>query len=187
MSRGSAGRFRGIWDGVRTLWLGQRTSAGGLPRGRVWPSSCRASRSSVLASLRALHLDLRLRRRQGGGDRGMASPAPGTRSVLPGRAGRWVAGCGRSVVTGSGSGLSEEPVSGCNPAALATESFPGCPPGPPAREAARRASACRQAKIALLICRFSARRASFGVLPSARRHVLHAGHRPQDGQEPRTS
>jgi hypothetical protein len=26
--------------------------------------------------------------------------------------------------------LPEEPVSGCNPAALATESFPGCPPGP---------------------------------------------------------
>jgi len=32
----------------------------GLPRGRVWPSSRRASRSFVLASLRALHLDLRL-------------------------------------------------------------------------------------------------------------------------------
>src|SRR6266566_6882120 len=56
---------------------------------------------------------------------------------------------------------------GCNPAAQATESFPGCPPGPPARTAARRASACRQAKMALLTCRFNARRASLGVLPPA--------------------
>jgi hypothetical protein len=112
VSRGSAGRFRGIRDGVRSLWLRQRTSARGLPRGQVWPSSCRASRSFVLASLRALHLDLRRRRRQGGSDRGMASPAPGTGSVPPGRAGRWVARCGRNVVTGPGSGWSEEPVSG---------------------------------------------------------------------------
>ena len=112
VSRGSAGRFRGIRDGVRALWLGQRTCARGLPRGRVWPSSCRASRSFVLASLRALHLDLRRRRRQDGSDRGMASPALGAGSVLPGRAGRWGAGCGRRVVTGSGSGWSEEPVSG---------------------------------------------------------------------------
>ena len=56
---------------------------------------------------------------------------------------------------------------GREPATLATESFPGCPPGPSARAAARRASACRQAKMALLICLFSARRASLGVLPSA--------------------
>src|SRR5215471_16716891 len=80
--------------------------AGGLPRGRVWPSSCRSSRSFVLASLRALHLDLRLRRRRGGSDRGMASSATGA-----GRSGRR-AGGGRSVVTGPGSGLSEEPVPG---------------------------------------------------------------------------
>ena len=79
----------------------------GLPRCRVWPSSCRTSRPLVLASLRALHLDLRLRRRQGGSDRGMASPAPGTS-----RSRRWFAGRGRRVVTGPGSGLSEEPVSG---------------------------------------------------------------------------
>jgi hypothetical protein len=56
---------------------------------------------------------------------------------------------------------------GCEPAALATESFPCCPPGPFTRAAARRAPACRQAKMALLTCRFSERRASFGVLPSA--------------------
>ena len=71
----------------------------GLPRGRVWPSPRRASRSFVLASLRALHLDLRLRRRQCGSDRGMPSPA-------------LAAGCGRRVVAGPGSGLSEVPVCG---------------------------------------------------------------------------
>ena len=37
----------------------QRSLTPGLPRGRIWPSSCRPSRSFVLASLRALHLDLR--------------------------------------------------------------------------------------------------------------------------------
>ena len=52
-------------------------SHGGLPRGRVWPSARRTSRSFVLASLRALHLDLRLRRRLSGSDRGMPSPVPG--------------------------------------------------------------------------------------------------------------
>src|SRR2546429_1053658 len=37
---------------------------------------------------------------------------------------------GRRVGVGSGSGLAEEPVpGGCEPAALATESFPRCPPG----------------------------------------------------------
>ena len=56
---------------------------------------------------------------------------------------------------------------GCEPAALETEPFPVCPPGPPVRPAARWASACRRAKIASLTCRFSERRASFGVLPSA--------------------
>src|SRR5262249_40174030 len=71
----------------------------GLPRGRVWPSPRRTSRSFVLASLRALHLDLRLRRRQGGSDRGMPSPAPCT-------------GRGRRVVARPGSGLSEVPVRG---------------------------------------------------------------------------
>jgi hypothetical protein len=56
---------------------------------------------------------------------------------------------------------------GCKPAALESEPFPGCPPGFPARAAARRASARRREKMALLTCRFSERMASFGVLPSA--------------------
>jgi hypothetical protein len=107
VSRGSVGLFRGLCGALRALWLYPRSVAPGLPRGRVWPSSCRTSRSFVLASLRALHLDLRRRRRQGGSDRAMASSAPGTD-----RSRRWVAGRGRSVVTGPGSGLSEEPVPG---------------------------------------------------------------------------
>src|SRR3954466_9217268 len=41
---------------------------------------------------------------------------------------------GRAVlgwaVAGPGSGLSEEPVWGCEPVALEGESFPRCPPGP---------------------------------------------------------
>jgi hypothetical protein len=56
---------------------------------------------------------------------------------------------------------------GCKPAALAIEPFPCCPPGSPALAGACRAPACRQPKMALLTCRFSARRASLGVLPSA--------------------
>ena len=56
--------------------------------------------------------------------------------------------------------------SGCEPAALVAEWFPGCPPGLFAA-AARRASACKQAKMASLIWRFSARSASLPVLPSA--------------------
>jgi hypothetical protein len=48
----------------------------------------------------------------------------------------------------------------CEPAALDLEWFPGCPPGLFAAAAvARRASACRQAKIASLICRLSPLRA----------------------------
>jgi len=73
----------------------------------MWPSSCRTSRSFVLAWPRALRLDLRLRRRQCGSDRGMASSAPATGGTR-----RWAAGRGRRVVTGPGSGLSEEPVPG---------------------------------------------------------------------------
>jgi hypothetical protein len=58
--------------------------------------------------------------------------------------------------------------SGCEPAALAAEWFPGCPPGLFAGSvAARRASAWRQAKMASLVWRSSARRASLPVLPSA--------------------
>src|SRR6266498_1475284 len=53
---------------------------------------------------------------------------------------------------------------GCEPAALESESFPGCPPGPFTPAAARRASAWRRAKMASLICRFSARKASLRVL-----------------------
>jgi len=102
VSRGSVGLSRVVWGALRALWLYRRLVARGLPRGRVWPSSCRTSRSFVLASLRALHLDLRRRRRQGSSDRDM------TGSALDGRA----AGLGRSVVTGPGSGLSEEPVPG---------------------------------------------------------------------------
>jgi hypothetical protein len=79
----------------------------GLPRNRVWPSSRRTSRSFVLAPLRALQLDLRRRRRQGRSDRGMASSVPATGGTR-----RRTAGDGRRVVTGSGSGLSEEPVPG---------------------------------------------------------------------------
>src|SRR6266508_4120053 len=56
---------------------------------------------------------------------------------------------------------------GCEPAALESESFPGCPPGPFTPAAARRAPAWRRAKMASLICRFSARKASLRVLPSA--------------------
>src|SRR5260221_3826151 len=59
---------------------------------RVWPcyqrpsslpivaAACRASRSFVLASLRALHLDLRLRRRRYGSDRGMPGLAAAARA-----------------------------------------------------------------------------------------------------------
>src|SRR6202035_1091295 len=66
------------------------------------------------------------------------------------------------VVWGPGPGVAcpQSRCLGCEPAALATESFPCCPPGPFARAATRRASAWRQAKMALLTCRFSARRAS---------------------------
>ncbi len=167
VSRGSAGRFRGIWDGVRALWLRQRTSARGLPRGRVWPSSRGTCRSFVLAWLRALHLDLRRRRRHGGSDRGMASPAPGTGSVPPGRAGCWVAGCGRGVVTGPGSGLPEEPVSGVQSGRAGDRVAPRVPSRAPGTRRSTPGAACRQAKMALLTCRFSARRASFGVLPPA--------------------
>src|SRR5262249_2419632 len=81
--------------------------APGRLRGRVWPSSRGTSRSFVLASLRALHLDLRRRRRQAGRDAVMAGPAPDG-----GGFGCRVAGRGRSVVARPGSGLSEEPVPG---------------------------------------------------------------------------
>jgi hypothetical protein len=64
-------------------------------------------------------------------------------------------------------------VSGCEPAALATESFPGCPPEPVlGTDAAvvatgRRASATMVAQRVSLMRRLRARSASFGVLPWA--------------------
>ena len=64
-------------------------------------------------------------------------------------------------------------VSGCEPAALATESFPGCPPGPALSAdaavvaAARRASATMAVQRASLMRRLRERSASLGVLPSA--------------------
>src|ERR1039457_6949122 len=50
---------------------------------------------------------------------------------------------GRSVDSGPGVAWPKSRCAGCNPAALAAESFPGCPPGPPvlAAAAARRAPA----------------------------------------------
>ena len=72
---------------------------GGAPRGRVWPSSRRSFRSFVLASLRALHLDLRRHRRQIGSDRGMAGPAPCT-----GRAARVETAAATGVHTQRGPG-----------------------------------------------------------------------------------
>ena len=64
-------------------------------------------------------------------------------------------------------------VSGCEPAALATESFPGCPPEPAFCDdaavvaAARRASATIAAQSTSLRRRVTARSASLVVLPSA--------------------
>src|SRR5215470_20365241 len=76
---------------------------------------------------------------------------------------------GRRLARGPGVAWPKSRCLGCEPAALATESFPGCPPGPLplAAPAARRASAWRRAKMALLIRRLRARSASLGVLPSA--------------------
>ena len=92
----------------------------------------------------------------------MASSAPGTGGTR-----RWAAGRGRRVVAGPGSGLSEEPVPGVRSGRAGDRVVPLLPSRALGTAAARRASACRQAKMALLICRFSERRASFGVLPSA--------------------
>jgi hypothetical protein len=47
--------------------------------------------------------------------------------LCPDAAGSGVLGC---CLAGPGSDLSEEPVWGCEPAALESESFPRCPPGP---------------------------------------------------------
>jgi hypothetical protein len=75
-----------------------------------------------------------------------------------------VVGC----VAGPGVACPKSRWPGCEPAALDAEWFPGCRPGLLAwAAAARRASACRQAKVASLICRFRQCRASLPVLPSA--------------------
>src|ERR1035437_1998122 len=60
-------------------------------------------------------------------------------------------------------------VLGCKPGALATESFPICPPGPASvvRPVTARASAWRWVNSASLIRRFKERSASFPLLPSA--------------------
>jgi hypothetical protein len=66
------------WADLFVAWgggWGMSPVAGGagFPRSRVWPSPRRTFRSFVLAALRALHLDLPLRRRRSGSDRGMPS------------------------------------------------------------------------------------------------------------------
>jgi len=62
---------------------------------------------------------------------------------------RWACGRGRRVVAGPGVAWPKSRFSGCELAAQAMESFPGCPPGPVALAvAARRASVWRRAKMA---------------------------------------
>jgi hypothetical protein len=75
----------------------------------------------------------------------------------------------RIVVPGPGVACPKSWSAGCEPAALESESFPGCPPGPAAcvALAARRASAWRRAKTASLIRRLRHRSASLWVLLSA--------------------
>ena len=102
--------------------------------------------------------------------RGRAAPGPGPGCSLA----RDGSGAGKGAVrvigwvAGPGVACPKSRWSGCERAALAAEWFPGCPPGLlAAAAAARRASSCRQLKMASLIWRLSARSASFGVLPSA--------------------
>ena len=85
---------------------------------------------------------------------------------LAGRVALGVRGCGRRVGSGPGVAWPKSRCSGCKPAALATEPFPGCPPGPRVLTA-RRASAFICLQRASLTCRLSARSASFDVLPPA--------------------
>src|SRR5690348_13142091 len=70
--------------------------------------------------------------------------------------GRWAAGRDLRVESGPGVAWPKSWRPGCEPAALATESFPVCPPGPLtlAATAGRRVSAWRRAKMASLIWRF---------------------------------
>jgi hypothetical protein len=109
----------------------------GLPRGRVWPSSRRASRSFVLASLRALHLDPRLRGRRGlGSYRGKAGCAPGSRCRIGGQGRRLVTGAREWLARRAGAWGASRPrwVQSRSPPAL-----PGSPRG--LRRAARRRAA----------------------------------------------
>src|SRR5205823_14066214 len=63
-------------------------------------------------------------------------------------------GRGRRVGTGPGVAWPKSRCSGCNPAALATESFPWCPPGPCSLlAAARAASDFRRLQVASLTWR----------------------------------
>ena len=81
--------------------------------------------------------------------------------------GAWL---GASVVgwwPGPGVACPKSRLLGCDPAALAAESFPYCPPGSLTWACARRASARRRVKTASLTCRLRERRASLWVLPSA--------------------
>jgi len=63
--------------------------------------------------------------------------------------------------------LSEEPVSGVRAGRAGVRVVPLLPSRAPAAGCGPPASACRQANMALLTCRFSERRASFGLWPSA--------------------
>jgi hypothetical protein len=72
---------------------------------------------------------------------------------------------GRMVVSGPGVAGPKSRRSGCEPAALESEPFPGCPPGPSAL--ACRASARRRAKMASLTLRLRDLSASLWVFPSA--------------------
>ncbi len=81
-----------------------------------------------------------------------------------------VPGLGASVVgwwPGPGVAWPKSRLLGCDPAALAAQSFPYCPPGSLTWAWARWASARSREKTASLTCRLSARRASLRVLPSA--------------------
>jgi hypothetical protein len=81
-------------------------------------------------------------------------------------AGSGVLGC---CLAGPGSDLSEEPVWGCEPAALESESFPRCPPGPVLVVApmVRTASLSMVWKTMSDSRRFTHRMASMGAFPSA--------------------
>ena len=88
------------------------------------------------------------------------------------RGGSWpsaspVLAVGRMVVTGPGVACPKSWRSGCEPAALETEPFPFCPPGPAVTVMVLRlASATRWAKMASLMRLFRQRKASLLVLPS---------------------